>query len=139
MNRIKIRLPKVVHFVTEIPVRITDINYGNHLANDKILSICHEARVQFFNHFGFKELNIDGIGVIMSDAGVQYLKQAKYGDTLVVEISIDNISRCTFDLFYHLKIASSNSTAFKVKTGMVFYNYDLGKIATTPLVFRSKF
>jgi len=139
MNRIKVKLPEAVHFTTEIAVRITDVNYGNHLGNDKVLSICHEARVQLFKHFGFEELNIDGLGVIMSDAAIQFLKEAKYGDSLIVDIAIDNISKCTFDLFYHLKIAATNITAFKVKTGMVFYNYELSKIALTPLIFKNKF
>jgi len=139
MNRIKVKLPACVHFTTEIPIRITDINYGKHLANDRVLSICHEARVRFFKHLGFEELNVDGVGVIMSDAAIQFLKEAKYGDILSIDASIDNITKCTFDLFYHLKITKTNSTAFKVKTGMVFYNYELGKIAATPQVFKDKF
>ena len=139
MNRIKIKLPEVIHFSTAIPIRITDINYGNHLANNKVLSICHEARVQFFINYGFEELNIDGVGVIMSDTGIQFLKEAKYGDTLIIDMSIANISKCTFDLFYHLKIETSKVTVAKVKTGMVFYNYDLGKIVAMPAVFKNKF
>ncbi|WP_255669390.1 hypothetical protein [Myroides oncorhynchi] len=43
MARVKLNLPTEFIFETKIPVRITDLNYGNHLGNDKLLSISHAA------------------------------------------------------------------------------------------------
>ena len=57
MARIKIELPEKFIFSTEIPLRISDINYGGHLGNDAVLSIAHEARIRFFNKHGFKEID----------------------------------------------------------------------------------
>ena len=37
MPRIKLELHEILIYSTEIPVRITDINYGGHLGNDSIL------------------------------------------------------------------------------------------------------
>lgn len=56
MARLKLILPESFLFSTTIAVRITDLNYGNHLANDKVLSILHEARMQFFQHYGYSEV-----------------------------------------------------------------------------------
>jgi len=53
--RIKLELPEIMVFSTEIPVRITDINYGGHLGNDSILSIVQEARVRFLNKYNYSE------------------------------------------------------------------------------------
>ena len=53
MPRIKLELPEKLVFSTEIPVRITDINYGGHLGNDSILSIVQEARVRFLNEYKY--------------------------------------------------------------------------------------
>ena len=64
MARIKLHMPETYLFSTNIDVRITDLNYGNHLANDSLLSIIHEARVRFLNHFGYTELDIEGIGLV---------------------------------------------------------------------------
>ena len=64
MARIKLDFSDKFLFSTIIPVRITDLNYGNHLANDKVLSIIHESRIQFFQHYGYSELNF---GVIKND------------------------------------------------------------------------
>ena len=60
MARIKIDLPVKFSFSTTIPIRITDINFGGHVGNDTILSIVHEARAKFFQHFGYDELNFWG-------------------------------------------------------------------------------
>jgi acyl-CoA thioesterase FadM len=49
MARIKLTLPSAFGFKTQIPVRIQDLNYGNHVSNDAILSIMHEARMQYLN------------------------------------------------------------------------------------------
>ncbi len=56
MSRIKIEMPEKFIYKTEIPVRITDINYGGHLGNDSLLSIIHEARVRFLKHLEYSEV-----------------------------------------------------------------------------------
>ena len=70
MARIKIDLPQNFSFRTEIPVRITDINYGGHAGNDTILSLIHEARMQFLANSGYSELNFEGTSLIMADVGI---------------------------------------------------------------------
>jgi acyl-CoA thioesterase FadM len=72
MARIKIHLPDKFPFSVSIPIRITDINYGGHVGNDTVLSLIHEARVQFLQHHGYKELEIEDIGLIMSDVGIEF-------------------------------------------------------------------
>ena len=54
MARIKLTLPERFLFSASIPVRITDLNYGAHVGNDTILSLMHEARVQFLRLFGYE-------------------------------------------------------------------------------------
>jgi acyl-CoA thioesterase FadM len=70
MERIKINLPEAFSFSTNIPVRITDLNYGGHVGNDAFLSLLHEARMQFLQQFGYSEMNVEGVGLIMSDVGI---------------------------------------------------------------------
>ena len=63
MARVKIELPDSFQFTTEITIRITDLNYGGHVGNDTVLSIIHEARMQFLRHYGHTEMNFGGIGL----------------------------------------------------------------------------
>ena len=54
----------------KVLVRISDINYGNHLGNDSLVSIIHEARILWLKSLNYTELNIEGTGLIMSDLAV---------------------------------------------------------------------
>ena len=78
MARIKIKPPQQFSFSAEIPVRITDLNYGGHVGNDTILSILHEARAQFLRYHGYSELNLHGVGLIMSDVGIEFKSELFY-------------------------------------------------------------
>jgi acyl-CoA thioesterase FadM len=136
MPRIKIELPEKFIFQTEIPVRITDLNYGGHLGNDSVLSICHEARVRFLNSLGFSELDVDGAGIIMIDAAVQYKKEVFYGDILTIKIAAADITKIGFDLIY--LISSDKKEIAIVKTGIVFYDYKRKKTIAVPDLFLNK-
>ncbi|MBD0333762.1 MAG: thioesterase, partial [Chitinophagaceae bacterium] len=76
MGRIKVELPQQFIFHTTIPIRISDLNYGGHLGNDSILSLVHEARVQFLQQYNCKELDVYGVGLIMSDAAIEFKQEA---------------------------------------------------------------
>ena len=135
MARIKIDLPAKFSFSTNIPIRITDINFGGHVGNDTILSIIHEARAKFFTHFGYTELDFGGVGTIMSDVAIEYKDQIYYGDEVYASVAVGEISKVAFDLFYKLEKKSSNgkdSTVAFAKTWMVCYDYDKKKVAVIP-------
>ena len=102
MARINIILPGKFAYSTQIKLRITDINYGGHLAHDSILSITHEARVRFLESLGYTEGNIEGPGLILSDADLVYKSEACYGRTLLVEIAVTDLSKYGCDLTYKL-------------------------------------
>lgn len=130
MARLKLILPESFLFSTTIAVRITDLNYGNHLANDKVLSILHEARMQFFQHYGYSELDFAGVSVIMGDIAIEYKNQAFYGDQLLIEISVQDFSRVSFDIVY--KISTKDKLIAKAKTGIVTFDYKNNKVVEVP-------
>lgn len=137
MSRIKLTLPEQFSFTATIPVRITDLNYGNHVGNDAVLSIIHEARMQFLSHHGFTELNCGGVGLIMSDVGIEFKKEIFYGDVLSVNIAALNFSSVGFDLYYQI-LNKEKAVTVLAKTGMVCYDYDKKKIAQVPVVVKEK-
>ena len=137
--RIHLELPSVIHFRTNIPIRITDINYGGHLANDSILSIIHEARVQFYKHFGYDELNVEGIGTIMSDVAIMYKSEAFYGDVLEIEMSVAEFVRVSHDLYYRLVSSNTGAEVARAKTHMVFFDYNEKRVKTIPKKFQELF
>ena len=134
MGRIKIIFPEHVIATLSIPVRITDVNYGDHVGNDAFVAIIHEARMQWLRQHGYTELNIEGIGLIMSDLAVEFKNESFYGDIIEVKIGTGEISRVSFELYYQLtaKRNSENILLANAKTGMVCYNYAAKKVASVP-------
>jgi len=138
MPRLKLGLPDVFPFSTDIPIRIGDINYGGHLGNDTVLAIIHEARVRFLKEHGFTEKDVDGAGIIMSDAAVVFKAEVFYGQTLRAEVSVTDASRSTCDLVYRLTDVESGKEVARAKTGIVFFDYDRRKPVAIPEEFRGK-
>lgn len=138
MPRIKIELPQKFIFKTELALRITDINYGGHLGNDSLLSIIHEARVRFLNHLGYSESNLEGNGIIMIDAAIQYKSEGFYGDSLIIEIDVNSFSGIGCDFVYRITNKSTGKEIALAKTGIVFFNYEKRKTVSVPSEFALK-
>ena len=137
MARIKLLIPEQKIFSTDIAVRITDINYGNHVGNDAFVRLIHEARVQWLSSNNYTELNIEGASLIMADLTVEYKGESFYGDVLKVEIAVGEISKPGFELYYiiHVNRNGNNILIAKAKTGMVCYNYEEKKVRELPEKF----
>lgn len=134
MAKIKIELPPNFSFHTTIPIRITDINYGGHVGNDSVLSIIHEARMQFLKQLGYEELKLDGASLIMRDVAIDFKKELFYGDQVKVSIKATEFTKVGFELYYKLEKEAANNTAIVAvaKTGMVCYDYENKKIMAVP-------
>ena len=130
MARISIDLPSTFTFSATIPVRITDLNYGGHVGNDTILSIIHEARVQYLKTFGYSEKDLGGVGMIMSDVVINFKNELFYGDVIEASVAVTNISRASFDLVYVLK--NNRNIIAEAKTGMVCFDYEKRKVTAMP-------
>ena len=135
MNRIKINLPESFRFKTEIPLRITDINYGGHLGNDKVLSLIQEARVRFLKELGYSEMNVEGYGIIMIDAAIQYRSEGFYGDVILIEVEAGDFDKLGFDLFYRLSNKETGKEIALAKTGIAIFDYRKRKIVPVPEKF----
>lgn len=139
MARINIELPGSFVYSTEIRLRISDINYGGHLAHDSILSLTHEARVRFLESLGYSEANVDGPGIILSDAALVYKSEAFYGQSLNIEIAVMDFSKYGCDFVYKLSDSDTHKEVARVKTGIVFYDYNKREICRVPQKFKSEF
>lgn len=134
MPRIKLQLPEKFTFTTTLPVRITDVNYGGHLGNDALLSLIHEARMQFLNHHGYTEMQVGTASLIMGDVAIEFKAEAFYGDVLTVAVTAGDFTRVGFDLYYRFTKEAADKTIIvaNAKTGMVCYNYEIKKVVAVP-------
>ncbi len=138
MARIKIELPESFLFQTALPIYISHINYGNHLDNVALLTLVSEARMRFFKHLGFSEGDIDGAGIIVADAAIQYRSEAFHGETLVFDMTVADIGRVGCDLLYRVSKQDSQQEVARGKTGIVFFDYLLREPVPVPGSFLKK-
>lgn len=138
MARVKLQLPDTFQYFVDLRVRISDINYGNHLGNDAVLRLIHEARVRFLDRLGYSELDIEGVGLVMADAVIVYRSQAFYADLLTVAVAVDEFNRSGCDIFYRITNKDADREVARAKTGIVFFDYRKNKIARLPEAFRRK-
>ncbi len=139
MPRTKLDLPSAFQFSTDIPVRITDINYGGHLGNDTLLSLLQEARLRFLQQFAYSEKDVEGAGIIMLDAVVLYKSEAFYGDTLHIEVAVADVSSHGCDVLYRVTQSASGKEVARAKTAIAFFDYAKRKVVEVPGGFRARF
>lgn len=133
MSRIKLKIPDTLLFRTEISVRISDINYGNHLGNEMILSYMQETRLRFFQSLGYKdELSIEGIGTIQADAAIEYRGESFHGDVISCKLFLGGIGKRSIDFFYVLENTANEKLIARGKTGIAFYDYRLKTTVNIP-------
>jgi len=135
MARVRVPLPDRFDYATELQIRISDLNYGAHLGNDAVLSLVHEARVRFFRWLGFQELNINGVGILIADAAIEYRAEGFYGEWLVASLAVQEIGRKGCDLVYRLVKRDTETEVARVKTGLVFFDHNAKKVVRIPPVF----
>ena len=81
-------------------------------------------------------MNVEGVGLIMSDVGIEYKKELAYGDTIKISVTANGFDRLGFDLYYLIELVEGDKTilAGKAKTGMLCFDYTTKKKATIPAV-----
>lgn len=138
MPRIKIALPEHFVFSTEITLYLSHINFAGHLDNAQLLSLVSEARARFFVTLGYTELNVDGVGIVIADAAVQYKSEAFHGEVMVVGMSAGDFSSKGCDLLWEMREKSSQREVACGKTGIVFFDYAARTVAAVPASFRAR-
>lgn len=138
MPRIQIALPEQFPFSTEIAVYVNHINYGNHLDNSALISLVSEARLRFLRSMGYSEMDVEGFGIIVADAAVQYRSEAFHGEVLVFEMTANDFNKYGCDLVYRVREKTSGREVARGKTGIMFFDYAAKKPVGVPAAFLAK-
>ena len=88
---------------------------------------------------GYSEFNVEGVSLIMSDSVVLYKSQAFFGESLRIQIAVQDFSKFGFDIYYLVRERESGREVVQAKTGMAFFNYEERKLSPVPEKFKKKF
>ena len=138
MARVQIRLPSHFAFSTHITLYQSHLNYGGHLDNALLLTLVSEARVRFFKSLGYTELNVEGVGILVSDAALQYRSEAFHGEVMVIRMGATDLGRKGFDMVWSMTEQTTQREVARGKTGIVFYDYLARMVVPMPDAFREK-
>ena len=137
MPRLQLTPRKVYPFTIRLTVRITDLNYGGHLGNDRVLALLHEARVAFLASHGWSEMDCAGRSLIMTDAVVQYRGEAFAGDRLEIEVAVGEAARTGFRFFYRITRRGDQALIAVAETGMAMFDYARRRVCPLPDTVRA--
>lgn len=118
-------------------VRISDINYGGHVGNDRYLLFFHEARLRYLQNLHLSERDIGrSISLIMLEAHVDYKSQAMVGDVLDIAVRIEELSRVRFTMRYEIRNKDSEELVSHGYTVLAGYDYQKNKVSKLPTSFK---
>jgi acyl-CoA thioester hydrolase len=132
MPRLQLTPRSAYPFCTGLAVRVTDLNYGGHLGNDRILALLQEARVAFLAGHGWSEIDCAGTGLIMTDAAIQYRGEAFAGDELAIEVAMAEAARTGFRFFYRITRRGDEALIAVAETGMACFDYERRRVTALP-------
>jgi acyl-CoA thioesterase FadM len=125
-------------YSTHMTVRSTDINASNHLGNDSMISMISEARARFLFDFGIREA-AEADGIIVTDLATMYRAESHARDQLLFEVGVMDFNRYGGDIIFRITRPADGTLIALAKSGFVFFDYRLGKVAAMPADFRAKF
>lgn len=137
MPRVRFPLPDMrPQFEKEFLLMASHMNYGNHLGNDRVLTIAQDVRVEWLHQHNLGELDLgDHVGLIQTDSSAMYMSEAFAGQTLKAKLWIiqESDRRCEF----YLGLESSEKEVARVMAGMTFFDYQQRKLTKMPTLFSS--
>jgi len=139
MPRIKIDLPDTFGFTTDIPLYTSHINAAGHLDNAQLIVLVSEARERFLHHLGYTSANIEGLGMVLADAALQYVSEAFYGEVMRFAMTATDFNKRGCDFVYRVTDAASGREVARGKSGIVFFDYAVRRVGEVPPAFRARF
>ena len=127
------------YYTTLLTVRVTDINAGNHLGNDSMISMISEARARFLFEYGVSETEGNGTGIIVTDLATTYRAEAHARDQLLFEVGVMDFNKYGGDIIFRVTRPKDKTLVAMAKQGFVFFNYKTSQVVVMPDDFRTKF
>ena len=137
MPRLKLEALDNYPFQHSFEVRVTDLNYGQHLGNDALVGLIHSCRVRLLTNLGFSEEAIGtDTGIIMADLAVSFQSEAFLHDTLIIASSFQEIKNSGFRLYH--RVTRDETCIALVESGFVAFDYAQRRTTRLPQTFVEK-
>lgn len=121
------------NFFIPLTVRVSDLNYGNHVGYQNFFSFFQEARIAYLRQFDYSELDIGGCGIIVAEANCKYKRELHLNDAITVACGISKLKSKMFTMEY--MISKDDVICAKGYTINLCYDHHGKSIARMPKAF----
>ena len=122
-------------FIFYYTIKQEDLNYGNHVGNERAVLFFQWTRESFLRQNNLSETNIgDGSGFIQVEATVQYKKQLFLDQK--IEVRITKIEIKGLKIIFEYEIYTGKELAITGTATVLAYNYEEQKIKKIPAKFK---
>ena len=122
-------------FIFYYTIKQEDLNYGNHVGNERALLFFQWTRESFLRQNNLSETNIgDGSGFIQVEATVQYKKQLFLNQK--IEVRITKIEIKGLKIIFEYEIYTGKELAITGTATVLASNYEEQKIKKIPTNFK---
>lgn len=123
-------------FSIPLTVRVSDLNYGNHVGYQNFFSYFQEARIAYLGQFGYSEMNIEGCGMIVGEANCKYKQELFLNDRIDIACCIKEIKSKLFIMRY--QIIKDGAPCAEGFTKNLCYDYQDKRVVRLPKAFVEK-
>ena len=88
------------NFSMPLRVRVSDLNYGNHVGYQNFFSFFQEARIAYLKQVGFSELDLGDCGIIVAEANCKYKRELYLNDAITVTCAVTKLKSRLFTMDY---------------------------------------
>lgn len=123
-------------FVTEVPLRWGDMDAMAHLNNVMYFRLMEEARIQWFQQFGFATLPT-GEAPILAHAACDFVRAMSYPGVALVRQMVTRVGRSSVEMNLVLEKKDEPGVIYATgRTVIVWYDYAAGKSRPWPEAIR---
>ena len=121
------------NFSIPLRVRVSDLNYGNHVGYQNYFSFFQEARIAYLKQVGFSELDLGDCGIIVAEANCKYKRELYLNDAITVTCAVTKLKSKLFTMDY--VILKDDANCAQGYTKNLCYDYQRKSITSLPEAF----
>lgn len=114
---------RVFVFETVMRVRNTEIDVGQHLTLESLISLFAEARARFLYSKGIKDINAECQGLIVSNLQLNIINRVRAREELLFEVGIEHISDKDGEMAIKVTRMYDGSLVAKARKSFIQYDY----------------
>lgn len=126
-------------FYIDQEVRVTDLNYGQHLGVTQLHGMSHNARCACLRDIGLTESDIGGVGIIVSESNIKLAKESYLGDMLRFIVDFEIISRTQLKCVVSVINRNSNENVASIEDKIICFDYSRKRPSSIPEGFKTIF